>query len=106
MDNGNINYLMIKIEPLIKNTETVLLDIKNDIHTIQDSKIRLQSWEQYNTINNYFNFSQSFIAAMYKEVIARPENNLKQLNDLKELNRKMIEYIKELGGDTSLIHWL
>ena len=106
MDNGNINYLMIKIDPMVKSTSKVLDEIKNDIYDIQDPTIRKQSWDQYNTIYNYFSFSQSFISALYKEVLSRSENDKKQLIELKNLNRKLIEYIKELGGDTSIIYWL
>lgn len=106
MDNGNINYLMIKIDPMVKSTSKVLEDIKQEIHNVNNPVIRKESWDQYNTIYNYFSFSQSFISALYKEVLSRPENDQKQLNDLKQHNRKLIEYIQALGGDISIIHWL
>jgi hypothetical protein len=105
MDNGQAIYLMTKLEILAKENLELLEQIKNDIYLL-DPADQKESWEQFNLMNKYFNFSKSIITQMYTELLARPENNARQLTEMRLLHKKMIEYIESLGGDKSIIHWL
>ena len=105
MDNGQAIYLMTKLEILAKENMELLEQIKNDIYLL-DPADQKESWEQFNLMNRYFNFSKSIISQYYTELLARPENNARQLTEMRLLHKKMLEYIESLGGDKSIIHWL
>ena len=105
MDNGQAIYLITKLEILAKENLELLEQIKNDIYLL-DPADQKESWEQFNLMNKYFNFSKSIITQMYTELLSRPENNARQLTEMRLLHKKMLEYIESLGGDKSIIHWL
>lgn len=105
MDNGQAIYLMTKLEILAKENLELLEQIKNDIYLL-DPADQKESWEQFNLMNRYFNFSKSIISQFYTELLARPENNARQLAEMRLLHQKMLQYIESLGGDKSIIHWL
>jgi hypothetical protein len=105
MDNGQAIYLMTKLEILAKENLELLDKIKNDIYLL-DPADQKESWEQFNLMNSYFNFSKSIITQFYTEILNRPEDNARQLAEMRLLHKKMLEYIEHLGGDKSIIHWL
>ncbi len=105
MDNGQAIYIITKFEILAKENEDLLYKIQNDIRLLDPAEQK-ENWDQFNLMNRYYNFSKSIITQMYTELLNRPENNSKQLLEMRILHKKMIEYIEHLGGDKSVIHWL
>ena len=105
MDNGQAIYLITKYNILAQENFDLLENIKNDIRLLDPAEQK-ESWEQFNLMNNYFNFSKSIITQFYTEILNRPENNARQLAEMRLLHKKMLEYIEHLGGDKSIIHWL
>ena len=64
MDNGQAIYLITKFEIFAKENLELLDKIKNDIYLL-DPADQKESWEQFNLMNRYFNFSKSIITQMY-----------------------------------------